>query len=233
MQLHRALLLSFGVFDNPIDLRSEPRCEQRPRNAQLAAPVQPELFVGLRQVNGVFNQLYLLVRTEAEPRAVLPQIRQAVADLDPEQPIYGIRTVDEAFAQGFAMENFALRMLTAFSVLALVLAAVGISGVVAFAVSERWREIGVRMALGAAGSEVRRLVVRQALRPVAIGAVIGLGLSMALGRALSSILFEVGAGDPMTMLGVALVLGLVAAAAGYLPARRASRIDPVAALRAE
>ncbi len=203
------------------------------KNNGLAAPVQPELFVGLRQVNGVFNQLYLLVRTEAEPRALLPQIRQAVADLDPEQPIYGIRTVDEAFAQGFAMEGFALRMLTAFSVLALVLAAVGISGVVAFAVSERSREIGVRMALGAVGSEVRRLVVRQALLPVAIGAVIGLGLSMALGQALSSILFEVGMGDPTTMLGVAIVLGLVAAAAGYLPARRASRIDPVAALRAE
>ena len=202
------------------------------RNAGLERPSEPEIFAPMDLVGGG-NQFYLLVKTTADPYATLPQIRQAVRMLDREQPIYAIRTLEEGFAGALAARRFTTVSLTAFAALALLLAAVGIYAVVAFAVSERTREIGVRVALGAKSGEVRWLVVRQALVPVAIGGVLGIAASLAVGRALSSLLFDVAPADPATLLGVILVFAAVAMLASYLPARRATRLDPLRALRAE
>ncbi len=201
------------------------------RNAGLHVPPQPEIYVSLRQVNGIFNQLFLIVRTEADPMAVLPAIRDKVAQLDPGQAVYGIATLESAMMQGYAMESFAMVLLTAFGFLALMLAAIGIFGVVSYAVSERTREIGVRMALGAGHREVRSLIIRQALVPVAIGATIGLVASIAAAQALAGMLYEIRGFDPGPILTVAAVLAAVAVVASYLPARQASTIDPLIALR--
>ncbi|MGH7720117.1 MAG: ADOP family duplicated permease [Gemmatimonadaceae bacterium] len=203
------------------------------KNLGLDRPPQPEIFGSIRQSVGGDNQLFLIVRAASDPRALLPLIRREVRAMDPEQPIYAVQTVDEAFATATGPRRVATMTLTLFAAFALVLAAVGIYGVVSYAVSERTREIGLRMALGAQQRQVRGLVVRQAMLPVAIGAAAGLVGAVALGRVMSGLLFEVRATDPLTIALVALLLGLVALAASYLPARRASRLDPLIALRAE
>jgi putative ABC transport system permease protein len=201
------------------------------KNRGLQNPSAPEYYVSLRQANGAFNQLFLLVRTDNEPRGVLGSVREVVDSIDPEQPIYSIATLEENFAAGFAAQRSAMQLLAGFAILALLLAAVGIYGVVSYAVSERTAEIGVRIALGAGQPDVLRLVVRQALVPVVIGAAAGLLMSVGLGIAMSGLLFEVGSVDPVTLLGVVLLLFGIAFGASYLPARRASRIDPLVALR--
>jgi putative ABC transport system permease protein len=202
------------------------------KNRGLQNPTAPEYYVSLRQANGVFNQLFLLVRTDGDPRTILGSVREVVGSIDPEQPIYSIATLEETFAAGFAAQRSAMQLLAGFAAFALLLAAVGIYGVVSYAVSERTAEIGVRIALGAGQAAVRRLVVRQALVPVAIGAAVGLIMSVGLGVAISGLLFDVGSVDPVTLLGVVVLLFSIALGASYLPARRASRIDPLAALRA-
>ena len=203
------------------------------RNAGLQNSVSPEIFVSLDQVGGVFNQLFLVVKTERSPLAVLPAVREAVASMDPDQPIYAIATMRDVMMSGFAMEAFTMILLAAFGVTALVLAATGIFGVVAYGVSQRSRELGVRMALGAGHTQVRGLVVRQAMVPIAIGATAGLAMSVALGVALPGFLAQVAAFEPLPLAAVGLTLTGVALLASYLPARRASRIDPVRALRSD
>jgi len=203
------------------------------RNNGLQNSVSPEIFVSLSQVGGVFNQLFLIVKTERAPLAVLPAVRDTVASMDPDQPIYAIATMSDVMLSGFAMEAFAMILLAGFGVTALILAATGIFGVVAYGVSHRSRELGVRMALGAGGKQVRGLVVRQALIPIAIGAVAGLAMSVALGIVIPGFLSEVSAFEPLPLAAVALTLSAVALLASYLPARRASRIDPVRALRSD
>ncbi len=203
------------------------------KNRGLGSDAQPEMFISIRQANGVSNQIYLILRTEGDPAAMLNEVRAQVAAIDPDQPIYSVRTLEEAFADQFASQRFALSMLAAFAALALALAAVGIYGVVSHAVSDRTREIGVRIALGAGRGEVVGMMVRQALIPVAAGLVIGLGLSIGLGTIMSGMLFEADGADPLTLGAVMLVLGGIAFIAGYVPATRASAVDPVVALRTE
>ncbi|HKG90903.1 MAG TPA: ABC transporter permease, partial [Gemmatimonadaceae bacterium] len=205
------------------------------RNAGLDRPPQPEVFSSVRQALGQNNQLFLLVRADpaaGDPRRLLPLVRREVRALDPDQPVYAVQTVEEAFATAAGPRRAATLTLTLFGLFALALAAVGIYGVVSYAVSERTREIGVRIALGARAGQVRRLMVRQAMLPVALGAAAGSAGAVALGRAMGGILFEVRGSDPLTLGSAVALLGAVALAASYLPARRASRLDPVAALRA-
>ncbi|MCI0436178.1 MAG: ABC transporter permease [Gemmatimonadetes bacterium] len=202
-------------------------------NDGLDAEPAPELFVSSLQASGWFNQLFLIVRTEAAPRTVLPAIRTAITAIDPEQPIYAIQTIDEAFATLQAPRRVSTTMLTLFGLFALVLAAVGVYGVVAYAASQRTREIGVRMALGAERSQVHGLVIRQGLVPVAIGALVGLAGAIAAGRFISSLLYEVRGSDPLSLAAALTVMGLIAWSAAWFPARRASRLDPVRALRTE
>ncbi len=202
-------------------------------NNGLDQPTFPEMFGNHRQVPGWSNQMFLLVRTSVDPYSVLPAVRAAVRDLDADQPIYRIQTVDEVLAAGVAPRRIAARVLAVFAGFALILAAVGIFAVVSFSVGARTREIGLRVALGAGTAQVRGMVIRQALMPVAIGAVIGLGGALALSRLMSGLLFGISGSDPLTITSVAILFGGVALVASYVPARRASRLDPVEALRIE
>ncbi len=203
------------------------------RNRGLDRPPQPEIFAAHDQVGANQNQLFLLIRTAVPPRSVLPAVRGVIHDMDPDQPVYAIQTVDDAFAQAVASRRATTLFLSIFGVFALILAAVGIYGVVSFTVNERTREIGLRMALGAAAPRVRGLVVRQALVPVLVGALLGVGLVIPLGAVLESLLFQVRGSDPFTLGSVTLALVGVAALASFVPAWRASRVDPVDALRIE
>ena len=202
-------------------------------NNGLDQPTFPEVFANHRQVPGWFNQMFLLVRTSVEPYSVLPAVRAVVRSIDADQPIYRIQTVNEAIAGTVAPRRVAANVLTVFAAFALILAAVGIFAVVSFAVGARTREIGLRVALGADARQVRAMVIRQAMLPVVIGAVIGLGGAIATSRAMEGLLFGVSGTDPVTLVAVTAVFAIVAVVASYIPARRASSLDPVEALRVE
>ena len=151
--------------------------------------------------------------------------------MDPEQPIYVIMTVDEVFALANAPRRLATLFIAAFAGFALLLAVAGVYSVVSYGVNQRTQEIVLRMTLGASSQSLRRLIVGQALVPVAVGAGIGLTGAVALGRVMSGLLFDVEAGDPLTLGGVIVTLLVSAALASYLPARRASTLDPASAPR--
>ena len=201
------------------------------RNRGLDAPADPEIFASLDQLPGRWNQLFLLIRTAGDPRAILPAVRAEVTAMDPEQPIYAIMTVDDVFALVSAPRRIATMLIAAFAGFALLLAVAGIYSVVSYGVNQRTQEIGLRMTLGASRQSLRRLIVGQALVPVAVGAGVGLAVAVALGRVMSGLLFDVGAGDPLTLGGVILTLLASATLASYLPARRASALDPASTLR--
>lgn len=203
------------------------------RNQGVDNPTFPEVFADQRQVPGWSNQLFVLVRTSIDPMSVLPAIRAEVRAMDPDQPVYAIRTAAQAFEEATAPRRIAARALTVFALFALLLAAVGVFSVVSFSVADRTREIGLRVALGAEARQVHWLMVRQALAPVVAGALLGLAGSLALGTAIQGLLFEVSGTDPLTLAAVVSLLLGTAVAASYLPASRASRLDPVEALRAE
>lgn len=180
-----------------------------------------------------FRPQQLVVRTSTSPLTLANAIRSAVWSVDPEQPVASVRSMSEIFETQVASRNTQLSLVAAFSVLALVLAAVGLYGVLSYAVSQRKREIGLRMALGAQRGVVARRVLVGALGLVGIGLTAGVGGALALGRVLGSFLFEVRAADPLTFVLAAALLLLVAAAASYVPARRAATVDPMTALRDE
>jgi putative ABC transport system permease protein len=177
--------------------------------------------------------MLLLVRTSGSPASLAGPIRRAVAALDPDLPVSDIRTLDERLDQSVAQPRVSMIVLGIFAVMALVLAAVGIYGVLSYTVTQRTRELGIRMALGAESKSVMRLVVGQAMTPVLIGVILGLAGAWGATRLMSSLLFGVSATDPLTFLAVALFLLVVAALASWLPARRATMVDPLIALRAE
>jgi putative ABC transport system permease protein len=203
------------------------------RSRGAATPPSPELYFDVRQLEGAWNQLFLLVRTSADPRALLPEVRRAVASLDPDQPVYAVRTLDEAFAQADLQRRVTTWLVAAFGVLAVTLAAVGIYGVLACAVAARTREIAVRVALGADRGRVAGRVTAEALGLVGVGLGIGLGIALAIGPLVAGLLYQVPATDPTTFVLVAVTLALVGFAASALPARRATAIDPALALRIE
>ena len=204
------------------------------RNRGLTEAPSPEVFVPVRQqIAGWNNQLFLTIRTQSDPLAMLPAVRRTIVSLDPLQPVYNIRTLDGAFAEAVAQRRAAMLLITIFAGVALVLAAVGIYGLMSYMVNERTHEIGIRMALGAVGGDVLGMVVKQTLRLVAIGAALGLAGSLALGRALTSLVFEVTPSDPATLVTVTVLLSLVAVASTLVPALRATRVTPLVALRRE
>jgi putative ABC transport system permease protein len=192
---------------------------------------RPELYAPLSQ--GVFNGMTLVVRTTLDPGRFTAELRRTIQEIDADQAIYDLSTMEQALARWVFLPRLSMALLTAFAAAALALAALGIYGVIAYSVSQRSTEMGLRMALGADSPELMRLVVGGSLRVVAPGMLAGLLLSAGLARLLSGQLFGVSPFDPGVYLGVAFVLGATALAASTLPARRATRVDPIEALRAE
>jgi len=172
----------------------------------------------------------LLVRTAQDPGSLASAVRAAVSALDPDQPVLEVGTMEEHLGQTLSHPRFNMLLLAVFAVLALALSALGIYSVLSYGVRRRTREIGIRMALGANRRDVLRLIVFQGMRPALIGLAVGLAGALALGRALSSLVFGVRATDPLTFAAVSLLLGLVALAACAVPAWRASRVHPTEAL---
>ena len=178
-----------------------------------------------------FTNRTLVVRTAGAPRALVEPIRRAILAEDPEQPIANARSIEEVIAASVAQRRLVLVVLALFAASAMLLAAVGLYGVIAYAVSQRTREIGVRMAVGASGREVLALFLRQGLRLTGLGIALGLAGALGLTRLLASQLYGVRATDPATFASVSGVLLLVALVASFLPARRAARVEPMNALR--
>jgi predicted lysophospholipase L1 biosynthesis ABC-type transport system permease subunit len=190
----------------------------------------PDIYVPL----GQFGPAELTVAMRTGPGVAPPDaatIRDIVRELDPGLPVIGLETFEGALRSSVAPARFYLHTMAIFAALALILACVGLYGVVAYVVSQRGREIGIRMALGARGEQVVRLMLRQGLVPAGLGMIIGLVLALALGRVAESLLFQVSPRDPAIMAAVVVVLGAVVLAAALLPAIRASRVDPASALR--
>jgi predicted permease len=179
------------------------------------------------------SKMTLVVRTSGEPRALAGAVREQLRALDPNLPVADVKTLGEQFDLSLFPARVAAWTLGGFGLLALVLAAVGVYGVVSYSVAQRTREIGVRMALGARGADVLRLVLGEGLSVVGVGLALGLLLSLAATRVVAGFLYGVGATDPVTFAGVPVLLGAIALAAGYLPARRATKVDPMIALRHE
>jgi len=193
----------------------------------------PPVFVlPFRQFGSMTSNVFY-VRSPLPTDQVMRAIRGVVRGIDPNLPIEDLRTMEQQARENVFLDRMISTMSVSFAVLATLLAAVGLYGVLAYSVAQRTREIGVRMALGADGGHMRRMVLRQVGITTLVGGVIGIGGATALGRGAQSLLFGLQATDPIVFALAAVVLTAVSFAAGYLPARRASRIDPMAALRYE
>ena len=203
------------------------------RNGGTAAPVRPEVFIPMERGQHGWNQLFLLVRSTQDASALTQAVRSAVAAIDAEQPVYAIQTMEEAVALTSFQQRISATLVGIFATVALLLAAIGIYGVMSYSVAARTQEIGVRMAIGAERSDVIRLVLLQVARLSIAGLVIGIALLLAAGKAISQLLYGVTPADPITIAVVSAILGGVAFVAAWVPAWRASRVSPVNALRYE
>ena len=190
-----------------------------------------QMYVPLAQAPR--SGMYMVIHTAGDPTTILSSVREQIRSLDSELPVFDIQTMEERLAGSVAQERFNMLLLGIFAAVALVLASLGIYGVMAYNVSQRTHEIGIRMAMGAQNNDVIKMVVGQAMILIGIGSAVGLALAFAFTRIMASLLFGVTATDPMTFTMVPIILAAVALLACYIPARRATRIDPMIALRYE
>jgi putative ABC transport system permease protein len=198
---------------------------------ELNLPVTPEYY--LPHAQDSWNAMVLVARTSVDPGSMAAPIRQQVLAIDKDQPVFDVKTMNEVRAISISVYSIGSVSMTIFAIVALLLAAVGIYGVMAFAVTQRTQEIGIRMALGARALDVLKLVLRNGMSLAVIGAVIGLAGAFVITRFMSSLLFEVSPTDLLTFALVTIGLLLVAVFACYIPARRATKVDPLVALRYE
>jgi putative ABC transport system permease protein len=208
------------------------------RHSGLAEQMQPEFYLAVAQANASYwrwtaGTMSVLVRTPDEPLAGLQEVRAAIWSLDNALPVYDVNTLENVISQSVASTRVLMLLLGTFAALALVLASIGIYGVLAYIVGQRTAEIGIRMALGAKAAHVRAWVLGQSLRLTVAGILVGIPAALLLTRVLRSSLFEIPSTDPPTFSAAVLLLALVALIASYVPARRATRIEPVRAMRTE
>ena len=213
--------LTFEIIGVARDIKQE----------SLAAPPNAQIYVSYLQVPWFSTSL--VIRTAAAPADLLTSVQQAIHAFDPTQSGSAAKTMDELLADSVAQPRFYSLLLGVFAALALTLAAIGIYGVIAYSVTERTHEIGIRMALGAQSKDVLRLVVRQGMTLALVGVCVGVIGALAATRLLKTLLFDVSATDPLTFAAIVLLLAAVAFIACYIPARRATKIDPLVALRYE
>jgi ABC-type antimicrobial peptide transport system permease subunit len=201
------------------------------RHYGLSRPITYQMYEPFAQ--RAMSSMTIVVRGTGDPAAMVPDIRARLAAVDAEQPLGDVKPMSQIVSESVARQRFAVVLLSIFAGVALLLAIVGIYGVISDAVTQRTREIGIRLALGARSSDCIRLMMRQGILPVAIGLVVGLAGAFAASRVIASLLYEVSATDPTTLGGVTALIGGVALVASYLPARRVTRVDPMVALRSE
>jgi putative ABC transport system permease protein len=201
------------------------------RQMGLDTPAEPTVYWPHPEL--VFSELTILVRTENDPLTLVSAVRSELQQMDPEQPMAAISTMDQLLAGSLSRSRFTMLVLGVFAALALVLACVGIYGVIAYSVLQRKQEFGIRMALGANRRDVLRLVLGQGTRLTLLSIGLGLVAALLVTRLMATLLYGISATDPLTFTAVALLLALVALAACYIPARRATRVDPIVALRYE
>jgi predicted permease len=203
------------------------------RESSLSGKQERRFYANLFHPIGKVEGVVLLARTAGDPGRAVNALRQAVNSLNPAIPVLAVRTVNEQMGRGLVAKQLVAELAAFFGALALIMATVGLYGVMSYSISRRTREIGLRMALGASQSDVLGMVLRETLRLVAMGIAIGLGVTLAGGRLLESALTGISATDPLSIAAAVGIITAAAVFAGYAPARRAARIDPMNALRCD
>src|SRR6476646_8630680 len=202
------------------------------RQNDLIAPPKMQMYLSFRQLKDIAANA-LVVRTTVEPMSLAGSVRNAIWSVDKDQTVADIDTMDHIVAEAVARQRFSMVLLGVFAALALLLALVGIYGVMSYSVAQRTREIGIRMALGARRADVLQMTVRQGLKLVGAGMILGLSAAFLLTRVMATLLYGISATDPTTFIGISVVLLAVAILASYVPALRATKVDPITALRAQ
>ena len=205
---------------------------QDAKYSEVKREIPPQYFVPYRQL-GRLGFGYFYVRTATPPEQMLATIPGVMRQIDATLPVTDIKTMDQQVRENVSQDRLVSTLSVAFAVLATVLAAIGLYGVLAYTVAQRTREFGLRMSLGADAASIRGMVMRQVGMMALVGGAIGMAIAIAVGRAAQSLLFEMKGYDAMVLAGATIALALVTSIAGFIPAARASRIDPMRALRHE
>jgi len=201
------------------------------QNYGVGATTRVQLYNPYRQVPP--TGVSFVLRTALDPAALGPAVRAALREVEPTLPLFNFNTMEADFRRSVTNQRITLTILAALALLALVLAAVGLYGVLSYLVGQRTREVGIRMALGASAASIRQLMLGQGLKLAALGLVVGLFFCVGLGRLMGGLLYGVSGFDPLSLVAVSALLATIGLLASWLPARRATRINPVEAMRAE